>query len=253
MYPTLLLEGKSKAYRLAYQASWLCLLAPLLGFVGYFGGILAALFIKNQGIASYVLPAQIAQISLWVSFSIGLAGLVGLLILLWLHGRGVDKKTQDSACVRDNWVAIAAMADNRAIGLEGKLPWHIKEEFQHFKATTMGGVLLLGRRTWEDIGAKPLPGREHWVISSRLQSLEGAHVFPSLETALAQNTDKTVYVCGGATLYEQALPYCRTLLLSRIKGEFDADTFFPPFEHYFGEPQLRRDSDAFTVYEYHRL
>ena len=154
---------------------------------------------------------------------------------------------------RQDWVAIAAMAENRAIGIDGHLPWRIREEFQHFKDTTKGHILLMGRRTWEELGQEPLPGREAWVVSRSLGPADNAVVIPSVEAALALPTGgRTVFVSGGSGIYAAGMPYCSEVLLSIIPGHYEADTFFPPFEDGFPVVEVVREHPQFTVRRYRR-
>ncbi|MGF1452811.1 MAG: dihydrofolate reductase [Opitutales bacterium] len=151
------------------------------------------------------------------------------------------------------WVAIAAMDARRGIGVDGTLPWHIPDEFRFFKETTFGHILLMGRRTWEELGKKPLPGREHWVVSRSLTEADGATLLDSLEAALELPTGgRTVFVSGGAGIYAAAMPYTAELLISHIPGEHRADTFFPPFEDTFPQVELVREHPQFTVRCYRR-
>jgi dihydrofolate reductase len=127
-------------------------------------------------------------------------------------------------------IIIAAMAANRVIGRDGIIPWHIPEELQWFKATTMGHVLIMGRKTHESIG-RPLPGRTTIVISrDRNRCFPGCTTVPSLEQALAmcQGREK-VFIAGGAQVYALALPLADTMILSLLDREVEGDTFFPPF------------------------
>lgn len=152
-----------------------------------------------------------------------------------------------------DWIAIAAMGENRAIGIDGKIPWHLPEDFRFFKQTTLGHVLLMGRKTWDSIG-RPLPGRETLVISRSLTQLSGATVFPSIE-AVAQSFNpagRTVYVAGGQEIYTQALPYCSQLLITRVRGTFEGDTFFPPFENDFPQAEEIFANAAFRIVRYSR-
>lgn len=152
-----------------------------------------------------------------------------------------------------NWIAIAAMGENRAIGINGKIPWHLPEDFRFFKATTLGHVLLMGRKTWDSIG-RPLPGRQTLVISRSLTELPGANVFPSIEAVL-QGFDpqgRTVFVAGGQEIYTQALPYCSQLLITRVRGQFEGDTFFPPFENDFPQAEEILANKDFRVVRYRR-
>ena len=132
---------------------------------------------------------------------------------------------------------IAALARNRVIGLDNRMPWHLPADLRHFKALTLGKPIVMGRKTWESLG-RPLPGRLNIVVSrqSGLQ-LEGAEVFPDLGTAIAraerwareQGVDELMLI-GGGQLYAQALPLAQRLYLTRIDAEPAGDAFFPPFE-----------------------
>ena len=125
---------------------------------------------------------------------------------------------------------IAAMANNRVIGLNNKMPWHLPEELQYFKRVTMGKPILMGRNTFESIG-RPLPGRQNIVISTN-QSLiiEGVDVVHSIEQAItvAGSCDELM-VIGGARLYQQMLPLAETLYVTDIDLDIAGDAFFPDF------------------------
>ena len=122
---------------------------------------------------------------------------------------------------------IAAMGKNRAIGLDGKMPWHLPAELQHFKRATMGKAILMGRKTWQSIG-RPLPGRQNIVISRDPGFVAGgADVVNSLEAALEISQVDEIMVIGGGQLYELALPLAPHMILTLIDIEPDADTWFP--------------------------
>jgi len=126
-------------------------------------------------------------------------------------------------------IIIAAMAANRVIGRGNSIPWHLPEELQWFKATTMGHVLIMGRKTHESIG-RPLPGRRTIVISRNPDlRLPGCTTARSLEQALTLSAghDK-VFIAGGSQIYALALPLADTILLSILEQEIAGDTFFPP-------------------------
>ena len=92
---------------------------------------------------------------------------------------------------------IAAMGKNRAIGLDGRMPWHLPAELQHFKAATMGKAIIMGRKTWESIG-RPLPGRQNIVVSRNPGfTAEGADVVSSLEAAILVSNSEESMVIGG--------------------------------------------------------
>ena len=123
---------------------------------------------------------------------------------------------------------VAAMGTNRVIGVDGDMPWHFSEDLRHFKSTTLGGVMVMGRKTFDSIG-RPLPGRRSIVITrSPDWSHEGVEVVHSLGEALAlAGTDAPVFVVGGGEIYAQALPLATRLVLTEIDDAPDGDTFFP--------------------------
>lgn len=125
-------------------------------------------------------------------------------------------------------VIIAAMAANRVIGREGKIPWHLPADLRFFKQTTMGHALVMGRKTYESIGT-PLPGRRIVAISrQQISPVSGCETAASLEAALCllENEEK-VFIAGGGEVYEQALPLADTVILTVIDQHCDGDTFFP--------------------------
>ncbi|MCD8298482.1 MAG: dihydrofolate reductase [Opitutae bacterium] len=153
--------------------------------------------------------------------------------------------------------AIAAMAKNRVIGNGNALPWRIPEDFKFFKATTMGGILLMGRKTYESIG-KPLAGRITAVLSRTLsqQSLpENVFVlrdFSELPQLCAQFPGRQVFLCGGAEIYRQFLPSCSQLFLTHVDAEPSGDAEFPPFENMFDSGEVVKSGDGFCIKKYTR-
>ena len=127
---------------------------------------------------------------------------------------------------------IAAMASNRVIGLNNQMPWHLSADLKQFKKITMGSPILMGRKTFESIG-KPLPGRTNIVISRNPGfQASGCVQVNSTEAALdiACKTSDTLFVIGGAELYERLLPLTDTLYLTLINKAFVGDTFFPELD-----------------------
>jgi dihydrofolate reductase len=125
-------------------------------------------------------------------------------------------------------IVIAAMAANRVIGNEGKIPWHLPEDLHHFKQTTMGHPLVMGRKTFESIGAA-LPGRRTVVISrDQTGPAPGCDTVASLEEALRllENEEK-VFVAGGGEVYQQALPLADAVVLTVLDQSYCGDTYFP--------------------------
>ena len=146
----------------------------------------------------------------------------------------------------NHFKGIAAMTTNRVIGNQGKIPWHLPEDFKWFKRTTMGDILVMGRKTYESIG-RPLPGRKIIVLSRTPQSIPGVQVFTNPADIEALNTNKTIWIAGGSEIYRQMLPLCSELYLTRVHRKVEGDTFFPRFEHLF---DLEKDvliQSEFTV------
>ncbi|MFP4674184.1 MAG: dihydrofolate reductase [Opitutales bacterium] len=142
--------------------------------------------------------------------------------------------------------AIAAMSENRVIGHCGSIPWHLPEDFKWFKKTTMGDILLMGRKTYASIG-RPLPGRETIVLTKTASGLPGVRCVPDLETLDQIETEKTIWVAGGATIYRLLLPRCAELYLTRVHRTVEGDTFFPSFEAAFQYTEALETKDAFTI------
>jgi len=129
---------------------------------------------------------------------------------------------------------IAAVARNGAIGLDGTMPWQLKADLAHFRRTTMGCPVVMGRKTWDSLPPtfRPLPGRRNLVVTRNpAWRAEGAEAALSLDEALARvdGADR-VFVIGGGELYAQALPRADELVLTEIDADFDADTFLPGWD-----------------------
>ena len=122
---------------------------------------------------------------------------------------------------------VAAMGRNRAIGVDGGLPWHLPEELQHFKETTLGKPIVMGRRTWESIG-RALPGRQNIVVTRQAgYAAPGCRVVGSLVEAIEVANGPEVMVIGGGELYRQALPLASRMVLTVVNRMPAADTWFP--------------------------
>ena len=147
--------------------------------------------------------------------------------------------------------AIAAMSLNRVIGNGNKIPWHLPEDFKWFKATTTGHVIVMGRKTFESIG-KPLPNRQTIVLSRANFVYPGVKTVRGLEELPGVTADRQVFICGGAQVYEQALPLCSELLLTLVKREVEGDAFFPRFEDQFELAEEIRETPEFKILRYRR-
>ena len=145
--------------------------------------------------------------------------------------------------------AIAAMSLNRVIGNGLEIPWHLPEDFKWFKQTTMGQVLVMGRRTFDSIG-RALPGRETMVLTRADFSHPDVPVIRSLDEVAPRLKGRTAYIAGGAQIYEQALPRCTDLLLTLVQREVEGDVFFPTFEDQFEEEAVLRVEPEFSIVHY---
>jgi dihydrofolate reductase len=127
---------------------------------------------------------------------------------------------------------IAAVAANRAIGKDGRLPWHYSDDLKRFRRLTMGHAVLMGRKTYESIGT-PLSGRRNVVVSSR--PIPGVETYRSVDEALQALRDtERVFVIGGGAMYAALLERADELYLTRVNRIVEADAFFPVYEHLLG-------------------
>lgn len=126
---------------------------------------------------------------------------------------------------------IAAMAQNRTIGINNTLPWRIPADLQHFKRLTLGHHILMGRKTFDSIG-KPLPQRTTVVITRNPDlQIDGCVMANSLEAAIAACAqEEAVFIVGGAEIYAQALPLAHTLYLTEVQQTVIGDAYFPEFK-----------------------
>jgi len=127
---------------------------------------------------------------------------------------------------------IAAMGKNRELGLANKLLWHLPADMKFFRQTTMGKPILVGRKTYESFGGKPLPGRKNIVITGdKHYQSEGATIVHNIDDALKEAGDaEEVMVIGGASFYEQMLPNIQRMYLTYVDESFEADSWFPEFD-----------------------
>jgi len=145
---------------------------------------------------------------------------------------------------------IAAMDNNRVIGIDNALPWHLPDDLKHFKAITLGKTIIMGRKTFLSIG-KPLPKRRNLVLSRDPEfRSDGIEVFTDLDSALATcREEPEVVIIGGATLYAEALPRAQKLYLTQVDAEVTGDAFFPEFDREdweLSEMQVHPRDDSHT-------
>ena len=155
------------------------------------------------------------------------------------------------------FIAIAAMASNRVIGRDGKLPWHLPEDLKFFKRTTLGHPVLMGRRTSESILeaiGKPLPGRQNIVLSRTLPERADITVIREFaELAALPGVTSPLYLIGGAQLYQTLLPSCDEIILTVLDQAYDGDASFPPFEDGFELKEILGSGDGFEFRRYVRI
>ncbi len=154
---------------------------------------------------------------------------------------------------------IVAKAANNVIGHNNTLPWHLPEDLAHFKRTTTGNPIVMGRKTFESIG-RPLPNRRNIVITRNPDwTAPGVEAAPSIEKALDLCADATeIFVIGGAQLYAETLSKANRLIVTEIQREYPGDAFFPTIPSFFREISRisgRASSDSslqydFVVYEH---
>lgn len=146
---------------------------------------------------------------------------------------------------------IAALANNRVIGRDNTLPWHISADLKHFKRTTLGKPIIMGRKTFESIG-RPLPGRPNIVVSRRANfQPEGVSVVDNAEQAVAlgravaiEEGAEEVMVIGGEQLYRSLLPLAQRLYLTEVHCDIEGDAWFPPLDAGWREVERQSGSEG---------
>lgn len=127
---------------------------------------------------------------------------------------------------------IAAISDDLGIGMNNDLLWHIPEDLKRFKLLTLGKTVIMGKRTWDSLPRKPLPGRKNIVITdNRDEKIENAVTAYSIEDALDKCAgDEEVFIIGGGSVYKQFLPLARRLYITHVHLKLPADVFFPKID-----------------------
>ena len=146
---------------------------------------------------------------------------------------------------------LAAVGANLVIGRDGDMPWHLPQDLAHFKATTMGHTMVMGRKTYDSIG-RPLPGRRTIVITHQQSwHTAGVEVAHSLAEALALAGPTEVFVIGGGEVFEQAMPFADQMMLTEIGQSPEGDAYFPAFDrdHWHEIAREGHDGFAFVTYE----
>lgn len=125
---------------------------------------------------------------------------------------------------------VVAMDRQRGIGIDNQLPWHLPEDLAHFKRTTTGHAIVMGRKTFDSIG-RPLPNRRNIVVTRNPDwRHDGVEAVTSVDAALALLGDGQAFVIGGAQIFAETLPRTSTLIVTEIDADFRCDTFFPAID-----------------------
>ena len=153
-------------------------------------------------------------------------------------------------------IIISAIARNGVIGQSnGEMPWHVKEEFQHFKKTTLGSPILMGRKTFETLG-KPLKGRLNIILtknSGNKYPFEDVKIFNNLHEAYTfceKEKNEKIFIIGGGEIYKQALNDANEMILSYMKFDAEGDVRFPDFDKNLWEIVSVENREKFDIYCY---
>jgi dihydrofolate reductase len=155
------------------------------------------------------------------------------------------------------------MDPNRVIGCNGKIPWHIPEDFQFFKKVTMGCPLVMGRSTFLSIG-KPLPGRFTYILTEdpQLQAMPSGTLCRYVSKQMLfdifnqdlgwQSQWSLIWVCGGAKVYKSLMPWIHQVVVTHLADEYEGDVYMPDFEHLFPKWQIVKEEKDYIVASYTR-
>ena len=146
---------------------------------------------------------------------------------------------------------IVAVAQNGTIGDKNALLWHIKEDMRFFRTTTSGHAVIMGRKTFESLGSKPLPKRTNIVITRQDVEFEGALTAHSLQEAIAMaEGDEEIFIIGGAQIYAQALECADRLYLTLVERDYEGDTSFPEIDYRYWQLVAEQRHERGEEYEY---
>lgn len=166
----------------------------------------------------------------------------------------MDALFDSHAYICQHMIIISAMSENRVIGRGDQMPWSVPEEYQQYLDFVDGQTVIMGRKTY-DVFASDLSDQTTAIVVTRSKTHAAPHVASSLDAAIrmADEIGKTVFIAGGATIYQQALPLADEMYLSTIKGEFEGDTSFPPFDDSDWEVVEEKEAPRFIFRHYRRI
>lgn len=159
---------------------------------------------------------------------------------------------------KPNLSIIVAMADNRAIGKDNDLLWHLSGDLKRFKKLTTGHPVVMGRKTWDSLPKRPLPGRQNIVMTTNPNfAANGATVVHSINELfnVLKDCDDEVFVMGGASIYQMLLPFTNRLYVTRVYRDYEADVYFPTIDMSeftlvsLGDPMQDEESGLDYAYE----
>lgn len=151
-------------------------------------------------------------------------------------------------------ILVAAMSRNRVIGRQNRLPWHLPADLRYFREVTQGKTIIMGRKTFDSIGRRPLPNRRNIIISHHCTAIPGCEIVSSLEEALlkAQSGSSEIMIVGGQTIYEQSMPLATDIYITVIDMGIDGDTFFPEWnpEEWKEVERIEHKADEANHYDF---
>ena len=141
---------------------------------------------------------------------------------------------------------VVGMSENRVIGVNGGLPWHLPEDLKWFKSLTSGHLIVMGRKTYDSIG-RPLPKRRNIVVSRQALKIEGVEVVSSLEQVPIPEEGQKSFLIGGGEIYRLGLPMTSEIYLTRVKRVIEGETTFLEFENDFEKAEVIREELDFSI------
>ena len=155
-------------------------------------------------------------------------------------------------------VHVVAVDQQHCIGRDNQMAWHIPADFKHFREITQGGVVVMGRKTFESIVSiigKPLPDRTNIILTRQAdyRAPDGVFVYTSLDKILEDFKDKELWSIGGGEIYKETLPYADKLFLTEVHQAVPGDAFFPEFDKNSWHETEREDKDGYSFVTYQKI
>ncbi len=151
-------------------------------------------------------------------------------------------------------IIVVAHDPNLVIGNNGGLPWRYPEDLKHFKNTTTGGTIIMGRGVFDELNNIPLPGRRN-IVLSRTVKYDNVDTYTSLEEVLDSISEDHAYIIGGGVLYRETISQADKMVVTLVKKEYDGDTYFPEYRNEIGKSWIetsKRETEDLVFLEYER-